>query len=376
MIDFPLAEYEARIDRIQQLMAAADLPVILLASEAEIRYFTGFRTLFWQSPTRPWFVLLRRDAAPLAIIPEIGTALMRRCGVAEIRSWPAPAPDDDGVSLLLEALKGHDRIGMMMGHETAFRMPLNDLDRLRGTLHAEWVDATAMIRSLRVVKSEAEIEKLKAITAIASDAFEALPGQLSAGQGLDQVFSLFKQSLLGLGAEDVPYLVGGTGLPSYDDVISPPSPEPLVEGAVVMLDTGASLQGYFCDFDRNFAIGHASDPVRRAYDALQHATDAALAVARPGITASGLYEAMASAMQIEGSDVGRFGHGLGMQLTEWPSLAAWDDTVITENMVITLEPSIAVDGGGIMVTEENIIIRDGEPEWLSRRAPAEIPLIT
>ena len=110
------------------------------------------------------------------------------------------------------------------------------------------------------------------------------------------------------------------------------------------------------------------------YDALQAATDAALAIARPGVTAKALYQAMAEAMQIEGSDVGRFGHGLGMQLTEWPSLAAWDDTVITANMVITLEPSIAIDGGGIMVTEENIVIRDGAPEWLSRRAPAEIPL--
>ena len=142
-----------------------------------------------------------------------------------------------------------------------------------------------------------------------------------------------------------------------------------------MLDTGAVLQGYFCDFDRNFAIGTPSDAVRRGYAALQAATDAALAIARPGVTAKALYQAMAEAMQIEGSDVGRFGHGLGMQLTEWPSLAAWDDTVITANMVITLEPSIAIDGGGIMVTEENIVIRDGAPEWLSRRAPAEIPVI-
>ena len=49
MSDFPASEYEARIAAVQRLMAAADLPVVLLASEAEIRYFTGFRTLFWQS---------------------------------------------------------------------------------------------------------------------------------------------------------------------------------------------------------------------------------------------------------------------------------------------------------------------------------------
>lgn len=375
MTDFPRQEYEQRIASIQAQMALADLSVILLASEAEIRYFTGFRTLFWQSPTRPWFVILRRDLPPLAIIPEIGAALMQRCGVAEIKTWPAPAPDDDGITLLCEALKGHDRIGMMMGHETSMRMPLRDLDRLRDQLSADWVDATPMIRALRMVKSEAEINILTKITAIASDAFEALPNQLAIGQALDEVFRQFKQSLLSLGAEDVPYLVGGAGMPSYDDVISPPTAAPLKDGDVLMMDTGAVWKGYFCDFDRNFAIGKPSDAVRRGYDALQQATDAALAMARPGVTAKALYQAMASAMNIEGSDVGRFGHGLGMQLTEWPSLAPWDETVITENMVITLEPSIAIEGGGIMVTEENIVIRDGTPQWLSRRAPAEIPVI-
>jgi len=80
-------------------------------------------------------------------------------------------------------------------------------------------------------------------------------------------------------------------------------------------------------------------------------------------------------MNTQNSDVGRFGHGLGMQLTEWPSLAAWDETIIRENMVLTLEPSIDVDGGGIMVTEENILITDGAPILLSERAYKELPVL-
>ena len=84
---------------------------------------------------------------------------------------------------------------------------------------------------------------------------------------------------------------------------------------------------------------------------------------------------MAKSMDTQNSDVGRFGHGLGMQLTEWPSLAAWDDTIIRENMVLTLEPSIEVEGGGIMVTEENILITDGAPILLNTRAPKELPIL-
>ena len=70
----------------------------------------------------------------------------------------------------------------MMGHETSFRMPLHDLFRLRDMLSADWIDTTDMIRSLRMVKSEAEIGLLKQITSIASDAFEALPQQLEKGR--------------------------------------------------------------------------------------------------------------------------------------------------------------------------------------------------
>ena len=84
---------------------------------------------------------------------------------------------------------------------------------------------------------------------------------------------------------------------------------------------------------------------------------------------------MAKSMDTQNSDVGRFGHGLGMQLTEWPSLAAWDETIIRENMVLTLEPSIDVEGGGIMVTEENILITDASPILRSTREPKELPVL-
>ncbi len=74
--------------------------------------------------------------------------------------------------------------------------------------------------------------------------------------------------------------------------------------------------------------------------------------------------------------MGRLGHGLGMQLTEWPSHAAFDDTVIEENMVLTLEPSLSYGKGGrIMVHEENIVVRAGGAELLTTRAAPELPVI-
>ena len=375
MTDFPCAEYEARLQAANRAMHANNLDAILLASEAEVRYFTGFRTQFWQSPTRPWFVILRRDQTPLAIIPEIGAELMARSDIAEIEAWPAPRPHDDGLSLLKDRLANCQRLGVLMGHETTFRMPLNDVFELRAALPAEWIDATDIIRDLRMVKSDREIAYIRQICGIASQGFARVPEIANAGQSLSSVFREFKRMLLELGADDVPYLVGGVDHPSYDDVISPPDDRTLTDGQILMLDTGATLNGYFCDFDRNYAVVTPTASAQRAYAKLYDATDAAMEMARPGVRACDLFAAMAKSMDTQNSDVGRFGHGLGMQLTEWPSLAAWDDTIIRENMVLTLEPSIDVDGGGIMVTEENILITDGAPILLSTRAPKELPFL-
>ena len=375
MTDFPRAEYEARLEAANREMQANSLDAILLASEAEVRYFTGFRTLFWQSPTRPWFVILRRDQTPLAIIPEIGAELMARSDIAEIEAWPAPRPHDDGLSLLKDRLANCQRLGVLMGHETTFRMPLNDVFELRAALPSEWIDATDIIRDLRMVKSKREIAYIRQICGIASQGFARVPESANAGQSLSSVFREFKRMLLELGADDVPYLVGGVDHPSYDDVISPPDDRPLSNGQILMLDTGATLNGYFCDFDRNYAVGTPTASAQRAYAKLYDATDAAMELARPGVRACDLFAAMAKSMDTQNSDVGRFGHGLGIQLTEWPSLAAWDETIIRENMVLTLEPSIDVDGGGIMVTEENILITDASPILLSTRAPKELPVL-
>ena len=380
---FAPAEFEARTKNAQALMAAQGLDGLLLMTEPEVRYFSGFHTLFWQSPTRPWFLFVPAQGKPIAVIPEIGAALMRQTWVEDIRSWSAPAPQDDGISLLTDLLtplaQRGARLGILKGHETSLRMPLQDWERLVQALPAiQLVDATGLVQGLRMVKSEAEIEKLAHICAIGSASFDQLPQMVSQGTPLEEVFRAFRREALAQGADDVPYLVGGAGPGGYIDVISPPSRRPLQQGDVLMLDTGATWDGYFCDFDRNFAIGFADDAARRAYDVLWRATEAGLAAAKPGNTCADLFHAMQSViaeLDDQGGDIGRLGHGLGMQLTEQPSHAAFDTTVLQEGMVLTLEPSLGYGDNLIMVHEENIVIRPDGAELLTRRAAPDLPVI-
>ncbi|CTQ74826.1 M24 family metallopeptidase [Roseibium alexandrii] len=373
---FPVTEFEYRADRAQRLMREQGLDALLFTTEAEVRYFTGFRTLFWQSPARPWFCILSRTGKPIAIIPHIGAHLMASTWVDDIRTFAAPHPTDEGVGLLSDALKPYAVVGMPMGRESSLRMPLLDFERVKANLPgAEFRDASALVQAVRRIKSETEIAIHREICQIASRSFESARALFHEGQSLKEAFRSFKIDLLERGADDVPYLVGGAGPGGYGDVISPPTDAPLNAGDVLMLDTGAVKNGYFCDFDRNFAIGHASNAVRQAHRKLVEAANSAAAIARPGKTCADLFNAMTDVLGQSDCDVGRMGHGLGIQLTETPSLTAFDTTVLQERMVLTLEPGLDLGQGKMMVHEENIVIRDGAPEFLSTPADPDIPVL-
>lgn len=379
---FPAQEYRDRVTRLQAGMAAGGLDALMLSAPADIFYTTGFLTRFWESPARPWFVVVPQSGEPVAVIPAIGTELMGRCWIPQIRTWDAPDPRDDGVSLLAGTLADlvpeSGRIGLPMGLETHLRMPLADFEALRTRLAPRaLVDATACVQRVREIKSEAEIAKIHTSCEIAARAFDRVPEFARAGRKLDAVFRDFQIALLDEGADWVSYVAGGAGCDGYGDVISPAGPEPLRPGDVLMLDTGAVREGYFCDFDRNWAIGPASDCARRAHDALWQATEEVIATLRPGHRACDVQAMLCAALRRHGATPsgGRLGHGLGITLTEWPSFTPLDTTPLRAGMVLTLEPGCETRDGHILVHEENIVLREDGVELLSRRAPAELPEI-
>jgi Xaa-Pro aminopeptidase len=380
---FPVGEFRNRTKALQSEMARDGLDALLLTTPADVFYTTGFLTRFWESPARPWFIVIPAAGDPIAVIPAIGADLMGRCWIKDIRTWNAPDPVDDGVSLLADTLTAmvpaSGKIGIPMGLESHLRMPIADFLRLQDRIVPRKIaDGTRAIYRVREIKSEAEIAKIRATCAVADAAFARVPEFVRQGVPLSQVFRDFQIALLREGADWVSYIAGGACQGGYGDVISPANNRRLQAGDVLMLDTGAVLDGYFCDFDRNFAIGRATDEVRRAHSALYAATDVALAKLRPGMLAKDAHRILTEALLRQGAVAGggRLGHGLGLTLTEWPSLTPLDTTELREGMVLTLEPGVEIATGRILVHEEDIVLRANGPELLSRRAPIALPEIT
>ncbi len=379
---FAPEEFEQRTAIIQGLMHGARLDAILVTTEAEIRYFTGFHSQFFESPTRPWFVVVPAEGKPIAVIPTIGESGMAATWIDEIHTWPSPRPADDGISLLASTISGlptrHGRFGMPLGPESILRMPAGDAQKLADAIPHEVVDCAEMLLRQRFVKSPAEVEKIRQVCQITSDAFAALPGHSRIGDSEIDITRRMRIDLLERGADGTPFMVAGSGAGGYDSIIMGPTQRQPQAGDVMIIDTGTVFDGYFCDFDRNFGFGHVADDVRQANAAVHKAVDAGFAAARPGARMCDVWSAMSQVMEDFGSlgnSIGRMGHGLGMLLTEWPSVHPNDQNILESGVVMTLEPGMTFAPRRQLVHEENIVITESGAEYLTRRAPPEIPVI-
>ena len=380
---FSPEEFQRRVARAQRLMAEHRFDALLFTTPHNIRWTTGFASQFWESPTRPWFVVIPAEGAPIAVIPEIGGPSMAETWIDDVRTWPAPQPGDDGTSLLAGVLQDlprrHGRIGMELGDEMALRMPVQQfLDLRERVAGIELANGTLCIWQIRMVKTEVEIGHIRHICQIACDGYDRVPEILKIGDTEHECARKLRIEFARLGADATPFLPAVSGPGGVSQIVCGPSDRRIAPGDILFFDTGCTFDGYFCDFDRNFAVGEIGEAAKRAHEAMWQATEAGINAVRPGARTDDLFHAMNTVIEAAGSvgnNVGRLGHGLGMQLTEPPSHRPGDGTVLEEGMVLTIEPGIEYAPGRMIVHEENVVVRSGGAELLTRRASREMPVI-
>jgi Xaa-Pro dipeptidase len=342
--------------------------------------------------------VLPRKGEIILIIPTSNTIMAQRTSwVGKVRTWVSPQPEDDGISLLRNAIKEvssrYSRVGAELGPESRLTMPVGDFIRFaKDIAPIEIVDAYPILRQLLGVKSQAEIEKISTIANIASAAYEALPNRLKEGMAIRDACNAFKQELLERGAETFPYVIGVAERFGYPCINLDPTAKAITKGDVLVIDTGSTYGGYFCDFNREYAMGSIEATVRQVYDIVWEATEVGIHAAEPGRTMADIWRQMAETMRksasranlpFEPAELGRMGHGLGLRMCEPPSIAPGSEVVVEVGMVLTIEPSLVyhLDVGGeqrryVCVHEENIAITENGARLLTRRAPREMPIVS
>jgi len=381
MMSFPKEEYLKRLDNIHKKLENENIDAIVITSPANFRYFSGLDSNFWESPTRPWFLIISKNGKIKALVPSIGLSAIESTFIKDIEVWQSPNPKDEGTSLLKKIIKTfpkNSNIGFELGMETYLRMSIKEFLKIKKDLQEyNFIDSTNIVWSLRKIKSDLEIKNIEKICSITSKVFNNLINKISLGMSEREIATIFKKDLINNGVDYIMYLSCASGINGYNQIICNPSEKKIGDGDILIIDTGSTLNGYYCDFDRNFGFGNINQKSLDAYNKLWDATEKTLEIIKPGISCKEVYESLSKNLFSSNvkSNVGRMGHGFGLQLTEPPSIMIDDNTILEKNMILALEPSIEIENDLMLVHEENILITQNGNRLLTSRTPKELPVI-
>lgn len=236
----------------------------------------------------------------------------------------------------------------------------------------EITNTPGLVEDLRLVKDKYEIEAIKKSCEITLDVFKLMLRKGSAG--------IRKFSEIGLAFKiEANMIKKGASERSFDLVIannrasSLPHYEPsgkIINAGILLFDMGCKYEHYCSDFTRTiFLDGQkgSKNPdklkkLKQIYDIVLQAQDRALKACRAGLTCKELD--CISREYIEEKGYGKFfghglGHGVGLEIHERPTVSYIDDTILKENMVITIEPGIYLEGIGGVRIEDIVLVKDG-----------------
>ncbi len=383
----PRTELESRIARLRaKLAAAGDAEAVFIFQAADLFYFAGTAQDAW--------LVIGRDAPPLMLVrrslerARAESALEHVVGLENPREMPKLLAQHG-----LGALK---RVGLEFDV-----LPLQHYARIGRLFPAmQFVDASGLIREVRMVKSPYEVERIRRAAHIqdrmAAKLREVLrPGmtelELAAEieaearrqghQGIVRTRRLNMECFYGhlLSGENgaVPSMMesptGGTGLsPAFGNGVSMRRIQP---HEPILLDYAGACDGYHSDQARLFSLGPLPADLAGAHEACLRILEEVVAGLRPGVKGSEVFTRAAAAAERLGyadrfmnagpAQVSFVGHGVGVELDEIPYLARGSDSILEAGMTLAVEPKIVFPGRGIVGVEDTILVTTGDPEYLT-----------
>jgi Xaa-Pro dipeptidase len=352
-------------DRLMQARAAmepAGLDALLVAAPPNLAYLCGFRA---EPHERLIALVVPRAGDARLVCPSLEDEAARAAvdGRAELEIWR----DDEGpAGALGRALaEAGPRIGIEKGYLTVAHAELA-ADAVPG---ASFAACDGLLTRLRVVKSEAEIESVRRAAGIVDRVVGLIAGAGAPGVTEADLAAECAHRLRGEGGESLafePLILGGprSALPH-----GRPGPRPLSAGDLLIVDIGVAVDGYCADITRTFVVGAEPDTRQgEVFEVVRAAQRAGIEAARAGAPARAVDDAARAPIVEAGygsSFIHRTGHGLGLEVHEPPYLTATNDEPLEPGMVVTVEPGIYLEGWGGVRIEDDVVIREGDPDVLT-----------
>jgi len=344
----------SNVNKLRELLAAESLDALLLFGLHSIRYFCGF--------TGTDGILLLTPAESIFMSDS------------RYRKQAEDQVSADGIicysnkhTAIIDALTSRalKRVGF-----DADKLTVSAFDELRilGGGAVEWCPLTQQLRAVRACKDEEELKSLRSAAELNRLAFEQVLPLIRPGVSERQIALELEFTLKRLGGEcnafDFIVASGSRGAMPHGVA----SDKLLCAGELVTIDFGTRVDGYHSDETVTLALGDIDGKLRQIFDIVLKAHDLALASVRPGIDIRDLDAVARDYINSQG--FGDYfghglGHGVGLEIHEFPAVSPRAADKLLEGMVVTIEPGIYLPGTGGVRIEDTVVVTAGGCEVLT-----------
>lgn len=374
-MDFPISEYKNRSNQARELMSKFGLKGLLICERTNFHYFSG--GYGGVDYSRPTFMLLPLEGEPIVLVHKFCDENRRReTWVKDVRFYYTlqGAPFDMLIEAMGDLGLNEGKVGAELGFEQRIGVSYNDFAQLKELLpRVEFTDAASVFWGVRMIKSKAEIERIRRACQITVKAFELTFPEICEGMSEKDFIDKFLKNQIDLGGEspwgtitsgpENYFCVGQGKLQNYK----------IKKGNLVWIDAGCTYKHYNSDFCCAGSVGKPSPEQQNMQEIVIKITNNLLKYIRPGIKACEIDALNSAEWGKYGYDYskiafggGRIGHGLGLLSTEPPHIGPEDQTAIQPGMVFTIEPGYPTNFGVFQAEMDVFMNEEGNMEILNK----------
>ncbi|MFM1651548.1 M24 family metallopeptidase [Brevibacillus sp. B_LB10_24] len=360
---------QQRILTLQTWMEQNGLDAVLVTDPRHVYYLTGFMT----DPHERFLGLaIPGEGEPVLIVP----ALEREAAaaVSSVQKIMTHTDTQDPYAVLKQALPDRlNRLGVEKNQLT-----VNRFEAIAAAVGAAaYIDVETPLQAMRLKKSPDEVQRIKRAIEVIEEVLRRGLQKVKAGISELEIVAELEYQMKMLGADGPSF---GTTVLAGEKAALPhgnPGERKIRQGELLLFDLGVYVDGYASDITRTFAVGDVDDRQKAVYDAVLGANQAAIEATRPGVTLASLDQAARDVITERGYGeyfIHRLGHGLGIDVHEYPSVHGKNQELTSAGMVFTIEPGIYLPGVCGVRIEDDVLVTDEGVEVLTR-FPKELTVI-
>src|SRR5689334_6165655 len=356
---------QSRLDTLNSSLQTSDLDAVILNPGPTLTHLTG---LHFHLMERPVVLMFAKDQEPAIVLPELELQKVASLPYKlQVFAYPENPSEWDGV--FRRAAQALNLEGKRIGVEPRQLRLLEFRYVKGGAPEADYPDASEVLSSLRLRKDKAEVEAMRRAVKIAQEALEATIPLIRIGMTEKELSSELVVQLLRQGSEpEMPFAPIVSGGPNSANPHASPTERKLQAGDLLVVDWGATYDGYISDLTRTFAVGEVDEEYKKIHQIVQDANAAGRAAGKPGVPCANVDKAARDVIEKAGYGVyftHRTGHGIGMEGHEEPYMRGDNMQLLEPGMAFTVEPGIYLPNRNGVRIEDNVVITQAGADVLS-----------